>query len=552
MKKALLISLLIISLPSLAQVVGTTAPNSVKDKADYDLTDQQRYQSQTYIHEGLSQREMQDKCSKLDDPAACRGMGKTKFMGVDSNIIQMVSKVYSMFSGVMGMQGGGNFKAAPKKKSNDPSRTRDAKPEAPKTGNDTPKPEADSSKAGDASQEKDGGEKKDYCQFIPAAGEMVGMTMQTLGQQQIALSQTKETPQKATLYKASRSHRTRAQTAKIQGYTWGATTACYAAYIASGEIVVDWKVIAKAGGAAFLTAFWFNESKSQNHYADEVQAIADELPGKGDCNPYTEKNCYCSQPETQYDTANCMDILNKKIADKSSYSVPCVNKDLKADAKCTCVGQKNCFDSKFFSDLNGTGMASFGNSSAGKTFKNLTNGVLTNGKLSSAGASTSANARRLLKDLASKVDNIPSLSKAQRAQAKALASYGVPRSVASLIANQKPNSFGKNKVASLTSGQVSPIKGLNRGNGRGSAGAVLRFNSTKSNFGSRKRSSSSPYSSLLNKFKHKGSKGGNSKVLKFARKAEREAQITKNKDRPIFEIISRRYQVSGWRRLEIE
>lgn len=522
MKKILVIYLFLFALPSFSQVVGTTAPGAQKSATDYNLTDQERYASKTYIHQGLSKREMEQKCKALDDPAACRGMGKSKILGVDSNIIIMISKVYSMFSGVMSMQGGGGFTAKP------------------------------TDKQLEADPKAKGEKQTDYCQFIPAAGEMVGMTMQTLGQQQIALAKTKETPQKATLYKASRSHLTRAKTAQIQGITWGTTTACYAAYMATGGIVIDWKVAAKAGGAALLTAFWLNESKNQKHYASEVQAIADALPGKGDCNPYTEKNCYCSQPETQYDTANCIDILNKKIANKNSYSVPCVNKDLKADVKCSCVGQQNCFDSKFFSDLKGTGMASFGASSAGKNFRNLTNGILTNGKLSSAGASTNASARRLLKDLAGKVDSMPSLSQAQKNQANSLSSYGIPRPIAALIANQKANSFGKKKAASLTSGRISPISGLNAGGSNRSAGAVLRFNSTKSNFGSRKKSSRNSYSGLLNKFKRKGSHRKNSKVLKFAQRAAREAQITKNKDRPIFEIISRRYQVSGWRRLEIK
>lgn len=541
MKKAFFIFLFLFTLPSFTQVVGTSAPDAELESEDYDLTDQQRWESQTYVHQGLVNRTMDEKCEELDDPDACQGRGKTKFMGVDSQVIQMVSKVYSLFSGAMGMQGGG-FTAKAKD-----TTTSNIDQKAPETKVEQPDKPADADKP-----TEEGEEKKDYCGLIPAAGEVVGMTMQTLGQQEIETTETQESVQKAQLYKAARSHRTRAQTAQIQGYTWGATTACYGYYMTMGGILVDWKVIAKAAGAGFLTAFWLSESKKQNEYADEVQAIAESLPGKGDCNPHTQKNCYCSQPETQYDTANCMEILNKKITDTTAYSVPCVDKDLKADATCTCVGQESCFDTEFFSDIKASGLADFGNTSAGKQFKNLTNGVLTNGKLSSASASTSANAKRLLKDLESKVDNVPSLSKSQMEEAKSLASYGVPRSVASLLAGQKVNSFGKNRVASLTKG-LSPSKiGLRKGSGNQSAGAVLRFNNTKSNIGAKKKSSNNSFNSLLNKFKKKGASGGNAKVLKFAQKAEREAQITKNKDRPIFEIISRRYQVSGWRRLEIE
>ncbi len=541
-KKALLLIMFFLSFhaPYYAQVVGTAAPDAEVESEDYDLADEDRWEAQTYVHQGLSQRTMDEECAKLDDPDACRGRGKTKFMGVDSDIIQMVSRVYSLFSGAMGMQGGG-FEAKPESDLADQGEGQEVEGEAAQNG--------EGGKAGD---EAKGEEKKDYCAMIPAAGELVATTMQTLGQEEIENTESQDSAQKAQLYKAARSHRTRASSAKIQGVTWGATTACYGYYMAAGGIVINWKVIAKAAGAGFLTLFWMNESKKQSEYADEVESIADSLPGKGDCNPHTQKNCYCSQPETQYDTNHCLEILNKKISDTTSYSVPCVDKDLKSDATCTCVGRESCFDNEFFSDLKGTGLASFGNSSAGKQFKNLTNGVLTNGKLSSATASNSASAKKFLRDLEGKVKDLPDLTKSQMEEAKAISSYGVPRSVASLLSGQKINSFGKNKVASLKGGNYAASKGLRSNSAQKSAGAVLRFNNPKSNIRDSKRGSGSNFNSMLNKFKKKSSKSNNAKVLKFAQKAEREAQITKNKDRPIFEIISRRYQVSGWRRLEIE
>jgi len=523
--------------------VGTSAPNTDLESEEYDLTDEDRWEAQTYVHQGLSQRTMEEKCDELEDPDACKGNGSTKFMGVDSDIIQMVSKVYSLFSGAMGMQGGG-FKTkaeTPEAASGQTSTTQGDQADA-----------ATNTDSGAGADQAEGKDKKDYCGLIPAAGELVATTMQTLGQQEIENTDTSDSAQKAQLYKAARSHRTRAQTAKIQGTTWGATTACYGYYMTMGGIVVDWKVIAKAAGAGFLTLFWLSESKKQDEYADQVNAIADALPGKGDCNPHTEKSCYCAQEETQYDTANCLEILNKKITDTTSYSVPCVDKDMNADATCTCVGQESCFDTEFFSDIKTSGLADFGNSTAGKQFKSLTNGVLTNGKLSSAVASTSANAKKLLSDLEGKIKNVPDLNKSQMEQAKSVLSYGVSKPAASLLASGTANSFGQNKVASLKSGNYGPAKNLIKKGSGTSAGAVLRFNSTKSDIGSKKRSSNSSLNSMLNKFKKKNAGKGNTKVLKFAQKAEREAQITKNKDRPIFEIISRRYQVSGWKRLEIE
>ena len=58
---------------------------------------------------------------------------------------------------------------------------------------------------------------------------------------------------------------------------------------------------------------------------------------------------------------------------------------------------------------------------------------------------------------------------------------------------------------------------------------------------------------LLGKLKP-GAKGAanNTKVLEFAEKAQAKASQITASDRPIFEIISQRYQVSGRRLLQID
>ena len=57
------------------------------------------------------------------------------------------------------------------------------------------------------------------------------------------------------------------------------------------------------------------------------------------------------------------------------------------------------------------------------------------------------------------------------------------------------------------------------------------------------------------KFMNKGGNGkssSNGEILNFAQKAQAGAQISNRKDSSVFDIISRRYQVSAWRRLELE
>jgi hypothetical protein len=518
-----------------AQIINnnTSAGSGVdgeKTAEEYDLTDKDRFESQVFVHDGLNNRQIQEECEKLKDSRACQGRGGTKFLGIDSGMVQAVSKVYSMFGAVMGASGGGGFSAP--------------KAEAPAEG------ATETATEGQASEGESEG-KQDYCAYIPAVGETLATFTQQLGQQTIAAeSQGQETQQKAQLYQASRSHGTRAKTAKMQGTVWGSTAACYGAYMASGKIAIDWKVIAKAAGAGFLTIFWFNEAKQQEHYASEVKRIADELPGRGVCNPHTEKDCYCAQPETQYDPTHCVPELHKKAVATTSFRVPCADKDMKPDASCDCIGADACFDTEYFSNIKAPGFVQFANSAGGKDFRDLTRGSLNNGTLAAGSNSNSARARKLLGDLGPKVKTSPSLDKSGLSANDAFTSLGVPGSVARLLASQKVNSQGKNRVASLTSGFGKGTGNFsNQKRAASRKTGVLRFNRAKASVGPKKKSSSSS----AFKFKRKKSKTrSGAKTLKFAQRAQKSAQITKNKDRPIFEIISRRYQVSGWKRLDIQ
>ena len=64
--------------------------------------------------------------------------------------------------------------------------------------------------------------------------------------------------------------------------------------------------------------------------------------------------------------------------------------------------------------------------------------------------------------------------------------------------------------------------------------------------------SGNQYNKFLKKFGKKGKGKTSSKVLNYNEAAMRNADINKDKNRPIFEIISRRYKVSGYKRLSIE
>ena len=479
-----------------------------------DLTDEERFESTVFVHEGLSQRQMLEACEKLKDPAACRGQGKTKFLGVDSTLVQGIARAYSMFSGMIGASGA----------------------------------LSGSSGSGEGSG-------VDYCGIIPMAGEQVASFMQQAEQTQIESQPvTKANPQKEQLYQASRSHGARARSSKIQGSVWGITTGCYGAMVATGKAALDKKTILKAGAAGFLTLFWLNESKQQKKYESEVKSIADSLPGAGDCNPHTERNCYCAQPETEFAPKYCLEALRSRDPSKISYEVPCTTENNENDPKCYCIGLDNCLDKKAFSNMKLPGISSFAASSAGSEARNLFRGTLSSADLSSDSSKNSARAKGIFKSILPSLDKDLPLSEKQLSISDSIASLGVPQAVARSLAATNPDSFGNSKAAGLSLSTGAKPSAATKKSTRAESN-VLRFNKSKNSIrNQKKKSGNSSLSQYMNKLKRgtKGKKSSGSKILKFSRQAERSAEISQKKDKPIFEIISRRYKLSAGRRLSLD
>ena len=124
--------------------------------------------------------------------------------------------------------------------------------------------------------------------------------------------------------------------------------------------------------------------------------------------------------------------------------------------------------------------------------------------------------------MARKLASMPTTSEMKKNRAMIASSGFSPRRYTSY----KKRSSGSNKVL------------------RFGGGSALRKQQTY-----KKRTSSGFLSNLRRK---KTSKSHSAKVMRFAKRAQEQAQISTNKERPIFDIISRRYKVSGWKRLEVQ
>lgn len=534
MMKRIIPILLFISLGLSAQVVrhdGVDKENP-EDPTNMNMTDQERYETKTFIHDGLSQRTKEEECAKLGDPNACDGRGKTTFLGMDSSMFRILSQAYGM---IMGMAGGSFEKATPKA-------------DAPASGGSGTTPPANGNANANSSEEKS---QEDYCRYVAMATEIGGQAMQAMQQQRISSNSTPgENVQKTQLYKAAASHRAKAQTSTIAAVGWGGTFGCYAYMGIAGGINLTTGYWVKLAGSGLMTSFYLSEIKKNNEYADEVKGIADKLPGAGDCNRITQNDCYCAQPETMYDPQYCQQNMHNRNIGKESIRMACVDNQLKADAQCKCASSDTCFDKEFMTMVAGT---NFGNAFLGTpdgdAFKALTRGELKGGKttLASSGQALARHKIRM-KEVSDQLGvpdtSVPSNMKGALANMQEL---GLTSSLAKTLAGNNLKLPGGDKyIGKFQSAYTKPTS-------YGSFSAASRGVSYTGGGNFRgNNSNNSGFANPFDKFNKNTKSTTGVKTLQFAEEATQQAQITQDKGRPLFEIISRRYQISGLRRLNIE
>jgi hypothetical protein len=308
-----------------------------------------------------------------------------------------------------------------------------------------------------------------------------------------------------------------------------------------------WQNWLKIGSSAFLTAFFKKQIDVHEKYQIKVKAIADNLPGVGDCNPITENDCYCAQPETMNDPKHCLPQIRQRVIARESFQVSCLDKKLKADPKCACLENDNCYDRKVSQQIKGLNFGE-GFVDGINSFVKLSKGELENGKLSSDQLKSFAAANKSLKKVAGLIpkENIR-LNSTQEREAKAIESLGIPRQLARKMASTPLDSKAKKNLALFKNSPVYNKGYASSYNRRNKRSRVLRFGG-----GRGLRQNKSIKRNTSNRFNKGRKTASGGKVLKFAKRAQKKAQISKHTGRPLWEIISRRYQVSGWKRLDFE
>ena len=534
----------------------TQTPDGPARSANLNLTDAEKRLSEEFVHDGKALRQQKEECDKLDDPSACRGSEPdSKFMGIDASMVKALSQMYTM---VVGFGESGlsheNTMSPDKPATDTPSTPETPATETPAT--ETPSTsEASNAEGGaeGASEEKESTD--DYCKYIAVGIEAVSFFQQTQSAKVASIPAEQSTSQKEVLYKAARSHKDRAKTHKFQFVGWGATTACYIGMLTmTPASFANWGNIAKLGAATMMTFFFKDQADLNEKYYKEVKGIADRLPGKGDCNPITEQDCYCAEEETMNDPKVCLPELHAQKVKLGNYRVACVDAQGKVDPKCTCIDSNACLDNKFMSQIKPFGFGSAFHSAATKPLSNLARGQLTAGDIGSANnGAQNAFIKKGLNDIASKVPSAGQLTAAQQKTVSGLNDFGLTPKLGSVFAKAPITStLNGSQFKGRFLGTKTPYRRsfTRRSNNKGS---VLNFSGGRG--GNKKVSratSGNQFNKYLKKMGKKGKGGSSSKVLNYNEEAMKSADINKDTSRPIFEIISRRYKVSGYKRLNIE
>lgn len=411
----------------------------------------------------------------------------------------------------------------------------------------------------DKPQEKEE-EMEDYCKYVAMGTEAIAMFQNQSDQDFIAETPSRtETAQVTALEKQSRAHAARARSVNTQVVGWGASTACYTAMLLGPASVSSPQNWLKLGASTLMWRYYDWEKGEHEKAKSIVDQVAKKLKGAGDCNPVSERDCYCSQPETQNDTKYCMPQIRQRLGQSNDYQLTCIDEKLKEDPQCACAATNTCLDKTIRNNMESMHIPTTATNTLNPFFE-MTRGVKKPGSgqfdVNSGSNKLFATATKILRDNADKV-NIPlgELSKEQAEMAKGIEAMGLPAKLAKGIAGLKLNKNAEKNLAKFKSSGNKRYRFYSRNKGKKyKKGNSLYFSGGKGVGKKKTKSNRNDYASMMKKFSKKGKKKSKSgsDVLRFAQRASNAAQITKDKSEDIFKIISRRYQVSARKRLEVE
>lgn len=520
MKNLTFLLCLLLPLQSFGQGIDNDDSLDATFSETRQLTDQQADESQTFVHQGLRDKALKEKCKdkllKDCDPNYPNQMG-VLLGGIENQIGMLYAVIFGLGGNLMG--GGGQ--AASSSAASTGSATKTAKT-------------------------------KDYCIYIPIAYEAISFAMQMGGQKRAEQDTANLDPQLAALAQLKEAHKTRKKTATMQSAVYGTTTACYGVMLMTKSLDPSTMVYVKMGASAALTALFMAKAGKHGKAADKVQEVIDSLPKAGDCNPWTGTACFCAEKTSaklypgQYQEV-C--VLNKGNFAGGKDNFGCavqVNGKPTLDPTCGCKATNSCLsDSKLSFGQSTLGMGANFVNDANKGLQLLDPSQFDEAKLNafSSNMAGKANTIKPAKSIAT-----PKLNPKQKALADDLSTVA-PASVAAVAASLNPAGppvgglMGGSTASALDRLPPSLKKDMKdfevSGNYRGGGGSSTGSAAVEPSF------------SIPGMGAPQEPQGG-VQIEEYAAKAVGQADVRNTPDVAIFDIISNRYRNSAWKRLDTQ
>lgn len=573
-RSMLFILLILFTMNTYSDSPGMGSP--VQNIESDNLTDQQRHQSQQFFHSQKAQRVLNEGCTGMflneeqkklfkENPdkareqfgediakgeAVCNGqddIGDTAF-GMDPQTVKMISQMYAM---VIGMGGLGSEMGM---RSKSEQAAKDAGSDAGEKATETKSEKRDAA---------------DYCRYIAVGTETIAMFQQQMAQDEITKNfKDQAAQQKETIMKVARSHQERSKNAKYQAVGWGLTTACYTTKMVTSMAggagyavnpagdnkmgaVSNWL---KLGASAFFTYYFKKDIDRHKGHYESMKKIADSLPKKGDCNPITDKNCYCSEETTMYDASVCAPYLGARSdGNKTVIEVTCMDNELKADPTCQCKETSSCFSEEYQTIVtDNSGNIREGISPAHlRDLKRHATGQIPRNVANHSGTNRAiAQLKRAAKELEKLPISNQFLNKDQKKKVELLEEAGIPKGYAKALVLTPMSKKQMAAAEKFKNRKFAAIAGKAKSNSKNRA---LYFKDPKkTSYRKSKSGDQDYYKNLMNKLKGKGkNKDRGGKIVRFSDRAMRNAQINRNNRKNLFSIISYRYLSSGLKRLKV-
>ncbi len=530
----------------LSLILGPVSADSLNNSFENsgNLTDQEAKDAKNFVHQGLRDRTIREKCQAEGLDTCSQGDVDKQGAVLDGNfgqaVEQNIGKLYGVLFGGMSLMGGGGGGGVKVVSKADQKAFQDAGNKYMKDGKEVKKK--------DAAEEK-----SDYCIYAAMGYEVLSGYIQQGMQAKIEESLKEEQDiQLKSLVALQKTHEARRKTSLYQGTVYAATSACYIARAATsqGRVVMDWKYWLKMSGAAALSTLFYVKAKKHRLAAEAVGRVIEKLPKTGACNPWTGTTCFCAEKtskDTYPENYQQVCVLQKGETDPNNVAVGCgVMKDGKMsyDKNCECKTTHSCFIPKFTSTNTQLGLGSNMMKMSNLGFDLIGNGNLDSARLDSYGTLHGANAAKIKEKIA--VTNMPSLQLTPKEKqiADAFSSLMPPQAASALA--QAPSlsamgaGFGDGGIQSAMDKLPKNLKDK-----------VSETEPVKYTSGSGySHASETEEEGFVMPGTEQASSGG-TEVMNFTEKAMENADVTNSPDTPIFDIISNRYMRSGLNKLQI-